>query len=143
MNELMHKVKPNAIKLDWPLHNDEACTSNKHHKDQSTLVSALIQPSKLYVHRQVALMDAKIAPNTKIALQNLPKKLDSIISKTSNKTGQMDLIEMHIATGPDATPIATHPYPLALKHHDFLKQEIQNLLDVEIICKSISHWQAQ
>ena len=28
--------------------------------------------------------------------------------------------------------------PLALKHHDFLKQEIKNLLDAEIIHKSIS-----
>ena len=47
---------------------------------------------------------------------------------------------MHIATRPDATPIAGHPYPLALKHYDFLKQEIQNLLDMEIIHKSMSPW---
>ena len=47
---------------------------------------------------------------------------------------------MHIATRPDAAPIAAELYPLALKHHDFLKQEIKNLLDVEIICKSMSPW---
>ena len=47
---------------------------------------------------------------------------------------------MHIATRPDETPIATCLYPLALKHHDFLKQEIQNLLDAGIICKSMSLW---
>ena len=51
----------------------------------------------------------------------------------------MDLIEMHIATRPDATPIAAYPYPLVLKH-DYLKQEIQNLLGVGIIFKSISLW---
>ena len=52
----------------------------------------------------------------------------------------MDLVEMHIATRPDATPIAACPYPLALKHHDFLKQEIQNLLKVGIIWQSMSPW---
>ena len=47
---------------------------------------------------------------------------------------------MHIATRADATPIAVCLYPLALKHHDFLKQEIQNLLDVGIIHQSMSPW---
>ena len=29
---------------------------------------------------------------------------------------------------------------MALKHNDFLKQEIKNLLDSEIICKSMFPW---
>ena len=47
---------------------------------------------------------------------------------------------MHITTRPDVTPIAAHTYSLALKHHAFLKQEIQNLLDAGIIYKSMSSW---
>ena len=47
---------------------------------------------------------------------------------------------MHIATRPDAAPIAAQPYPLLLNHHDLLKQEIKNLLDAGIICKSMSPW---
>ena len=47
---------------------------------------------------------------------------------------------MHIATRLDAVPVAAQPYPLALKHHKFLKQEIKNLLDAGIICKSVSPW---
>ena len=39
----------------------------------------------------------------------------------------MDLIEMHIATRQDTAPAAAQPYPLALKHHDFLKQEIKKI----------------
>ena len=42
------------------------------------------------------------------------------------------------ATMPDMTPIAAHPYPLELKHHDLLKQEIKNLLDAGIIYESMS-----
>ena len=47
---------------------------------------------------------------------------------------------MHIATRLDLGPVAAQPYPLALKHHDFLKQEIKKLLDTGIIYKSMSPW---
>ena len=47
---------------------------------------------------------------------------------------------MHIATRLDAPPVAAWPYLLVLKHHDFLKQEIKNLLDAGIIHKSMSSW---
>ena len=66
---------------------------------------------------------AKISKETKVAPHRLLKKFDSIISKSDDDISQMDLIEMHIATRLD--PVAALPYPLALKHHDFLKQEIK------------------
>ena len=48
---------------------------------------------------------------------------------------------MHITTRPYSAPVAAQPYsPLALKHYDFLKQEIKNLLDAEIIHRSMSLW---
>ena len=47
---------------------------------------------------------------------------------------------MHIATKPNAVQFAACPYPLACKHHDFLKQEIKNLLDARIMHKSMSPW---
>ena len=49
---------------------------------------------------------------------------------------------MHIAR-PDATPVAAHLYPLALKHHDFLKQEIKNFIAAGIIDKSMPNGQTQ
>ena len=52
----------------------------------------------------------------------------------------MDLTEMQITTRLESTPFAARLYPLALRYHDFLKQEIKNLLDVEIIHKSMSSW---
>ena len=45
-----------------------------------------------------------------------------------------------MATRPDAAPVTAQPYSLALKHHDFFKQEIKNLLDAGIICKRMSPW---
>ena len=52
----------------------------------------------------------------------------------------MDLIEMHIATRLNVTPVAAHPHPLACKHHNFLKPEIGNLLNTRIIHRSMSPW---
>ena len=54
--------------------------------------------------------------------------------------GQTEFIKMHIAMRSDSALIAARRYPLALKHHDFLKQEIQNPLAMGIIHKSMSPW---
>ena len=97
-------------------------------------------PGAIQIHRQVLLGNAKISKETKIKLYEMFQRYDAIISKSDNDTSQTDLIHMYIATKPDAAPIAADPYPLALKHHDFLKQEIKNLLDARIICKSMSPW---
>ena len=48
---------------------------------------------------------------------------------------------MDIATSLDAAPVTAWPNPLALQHHDPLKQEIKTLLDVGIIYKSMSPWE--
>ena len=68
------------------------------------------------------------------------QRYDAIISKSDNDIGPTDLIQMHMAMKPDIAPIAVQPYPITLKHHDFLKQEIKNLLDTKIICKSMYPW---
>ena len=47
---------------------------------------------------------------------------------------------MHIATGPNTAPIAAGTYTLALEHPEVLKQEIKNLLDAEIMHKSMLPW---
>ena len=40
----------------------------------------------------------------------------------------------------EPAPVTVQPYHLALKHHNFLKQEIKNLLDTWIIHKSMFQW---
>ena len=97
-------------------------------------------PNDIQIHGQVPLSNAKILKETKAVLNKMLQKFDTIISKRDSDIGQMDLIEMHIATRLDTASVAAHPYPSALKHHDFLKQEIKNLLDAGIIHKSICLW---
>ena len=48
---------------------------------------------------------------------------------------------MHVATKPNAILIVAQPYPLALAHYVFLKQEIKNLLEARIIQNACTHGQ--
>ena len=98
-------------------------------------------PGTIQIHRQVPLSNTKISKETKIKLHELLCRYKTIISKSNNNIGQTDLTQMYIAMRPNVAPIAAWPYPLALKHHDFLKQEIKNLLDAGIIQQSMSCWQ--
>ena len=129
----MHVVKPRTLNADLTPLGNKKQPSCKTHENQQPLVSFLILPSEIQVHTKWQHVF-----RNKLALNDLFQKFDPIISKSSNDTGQMHLIEMHITNKPGATP--AHPYPLALKHHNFLKQDIKNLLDTGIICKHMSPW---
>ena len=64
---------------------------------------------------------------------------DDIMSHSSTDIGLVTLKKVLIETPPDALPIASKPYPLALKHHQFVKEELQKLLQagfIESICIS-------
>ena len=41
--------------------------------------------------------------------------------------------KLKIDTDPNLPPIASKPYPLPLKHHKFVKEEIENLLQAGLI----------
>ena len=62
-------------------------------------------PSNVQIHRQAQLHDTNILMEAKISQYNLLQKHDTIIPNSDNVIGQTDLIEMHIATRPDAAPI--------------------------------------
>ena len=51
------------------------------------------------------------------------------MSKHSSDIGLTHLEEMTIDTYPNLSPIMSKPYSLPLKHHNFVKEEIQNLLE--------------
>ena len=97
-------------------------------------------PSNVQIHRQVLLNDSKISKETKIVLHKLLQHYETIILKSDNDISQTDLIKMHIATRPGAAPIADQLHPFTVKHHDFVKQEMKNLLDTRIIHNSMSQW---
>ena len=96
-------------------------------------------PAEVDTHRKVDLEDKIIKEETKEKFHKLCDRYDQIISKGSADIGKTLLVEMDIDTG-DSPPIACRPYTLPLKHHDWVKKEIEILDRAGIIDKSISAW---
>ena len=119
INEITHHINPKTFSTNWTQQNSDPphCMQN-----------SLLLTSDVQVYRQVPLNNANISEETKLALHKLLKNFNSIISKSDNDKGQIDLIEMHITTRLKSAPVAAQPYPLAPKHHDFLKQEIKKII---------------
>ena len=38
-------------------------------------------------------------------------------------------LDSHTKTDPELPPVASKPYPLLLKHHEFVKEETENILE--------------
>ena len=55
--------------------------------------------------------------------------------------GTTPLTSMSIDTG-SADPVSQKPYPIAMKHYDWVKKEIEKLLDAKVIHSSHSSWSA-
>ena len=49
---------------------------------------------------------------------------------------------MTIDTG-TSEPVPQKPYPIAMKHYQWVKDEIEKLLAAKVICTSRSSWSAQ
>ena len=60
-------------------------------------------------------------------------------SKNNKDIGRTTLIEMEIDTG-DSLPVAQKPYTLPLKHHEWVRKEIETLEKAGIIERSLSPW---
>ena len=60
-------------------------------------------------------------------------------SKNNKDIGRTTLIEMEIDTG-DILPIAQNPYTLPLKHHEWVRKEIETLEKAGVIEQSLSPW---
>ena len=65
-------------------------------------------------------------------------KYTSIMSQTAMDIGRTNLIELDILT--EGKPIASKPYTVSLKYHEFVDHEIKQLEEAGIISRSMSNW---
>ena len=68
---------------------------------------------------------------------NLSTNIRPAFSTSSEDIGHTELITMDIDTGL-SQPVSERPYTLLLKHHDWVKKEIEQLECVGVIEKSLS-----
>ena len=99
----------------------------------------LTSPADIPGPRKVDLQDADVKPTTRSAFDELCEKYPTIFSKGNEDIGRTQLIMMNIDTG-DSPPVSSRPYMLALKHHQWVQNEIETLERAGVITKSMSPW---
>ena len=99
----------------------------------------LTSPADIPGPRKVDLQDADVKPTMRSAFDELCERYPTVFSKGNEDIGRTQLITMDIDTG-DSPPVSSRPYTLALKHHQWVQDEIETLERAGVITKSMSPW---
>ena len=83
----------------------------------------------------------KVKQNIETKLTELVKEYDSQFAQDETSNGTTPLTEMTIYTG-TSEPVSQKPYPIAMKHYQWVKDTINKLLMVKVIYGSQSSWSA-
>ena len=83
----------------------------------------------------------KLSKTVQNELNTLLKEYESQFTKDETSIGTLPLTSMTIDTG-TSDPISQKPYPLAMKHYQWVKEEIEKLLAAKVIHSSRSSWSA-
>ena len=113
--------------------------ANQEGQEEELQTDFLISPGDIYPNKKVKLEDAEISPHTRNRFEDLCEKHTEAFSKNNKDIGRTTLIEMEIDTG-DNLPVAQNPYTLPLKHHEWVRKEIETLEKAGIIERSLSPW---
>ena len=97
----------------------------------------ITSPADIDPREPVKLRDAEVTPQHRKAFEDLCSEFETIFSKDSADLGKTPLLKMDIPTG-DSPPITQRPYTLALKHVQWVQEEIEILEKAGIIAKSVS-----
>ena len=99
----------------------------------------LASPGDIKEVRRCMLPESDITNETHESFCQLLNKYQAAFSTSSEDIGHTELITMDINTGL-SQPVSQRPYTLLLKHHNWVKKEIEQLEHVGVIEKSLSPW---
>ena len=74
----------------------------------------------------------RLKPNIKAKLKALMKEYESQFMRDETTIGTTPLTKMSIDTG-NPEPVLQKPYPIAMKHYQWVKDEIEKLLAAKVI----------
>ena len=83
----------------------------------------------------------ELSPSLHNDLTALLEEYDSQFTQDETSIGTTTLTSMSIDTS-NIDPVSQKPYPIAMKHYDWVKSEIEKLLAAKVICPSHSSWSA-
>ena len=75
------------------------------------------------------------------SLKVLLEEYELQFAQDETSIGMTPLTSMSIDTG-TSDPVSQKPYPIVMKHYDWVKNEIEKLLAAKVICSSHSSWSA-
>ena len=84
----------------------------------------ICSPAEVQFHRRVELKDHNASAETKKRFEELCQQFPEVFSTNNEDIGRTNLITMDIDTG-DSPPSVKKPYTLALKHYNWVQQEIE------------------
>ena len=80
-----------------------------------------------------------LSNNIQHDLDVLLKEYESQFAKDETSIGTTPVTSMTIDTG-NSDPVSQKPYPITMKHYEWVKEEIEKLLTAKVICSSRSSW---
>ena len=83
----------------------------------------------------------QLEPTIQQQLDFLLRTFKDQVAKDETTIGTTPLTQMSINTG-DSDPVSQKPYPVAMKHYQWVKEEIDKLLEAGVIRNSHSSWSA-
>ena len=119
----------------------EVNTPLKEDLSPVTEINEIGQQQDFINYKKPVLLDAPIDRQTKLDLDKLLDENKDFFAEDERQIGTKPLIQMSIDTG-DHPLVAKKPYTSAFKHYDWVKEEIDKLLEAGAIRKSHSSWSA-
>ena len=86
----------------------------------------ITSPADIYPREPIKLRDAEVTPEHRKPFEDLCSEFETIFSKDSADLGKTPLLKMDIPTV-DNPPVTQRPYTLALKHVQWVQEEIEIL----------------
>ena len=135
-------TEPSIINMKREISHKKPQESEQHSysKDgEDFKTDFLIFPGDIYLNRKVELQDAEITDETRKQFEEMCNRHPDAFSNNNKDIGRTTLIEMEIDTG-DSLPVAQNPYTLPLKHHEWVRKEIETIEKAAVIERSLSPW---
>ena len=99
----------------------------------------LKSPTDVDPWQPIVLKDVEVPPEAGKPFEILCDEFVDIFLKDSSDLGKTPLLKMDIPTR-DSPPVSQKPYTLALKHVQWVREEIEMLEKAGVIVQSVSHW---
>ena len=104
--------------------------------DKITEGKIITSPADIHPRANPKLKDADITPEWRQKFKGLYEKYRKVFSRDSAVIGKTLIIQMEIDTG-NNSPVSQRPYSLALKHVDWVRQELEALEKAVVITRSV------